>query len=69
MAITVTVCKHEPEVDTKCWPWVEVTVVVHGAIAIAIEEVEGVLVEVVASDLVLPFCDEIGATGEFGLVE
>jgi hypothetical protein len=69
VAITVTVCKHEPEVDTKCWPWVEVTVVVHGAIAIAIEEVEGVLVEVVASDLVLPFCDEIGATGEFGLVE
>jgi hypothetical protein len=55
--------------DTKCWPWVDVTVAVHGAIAIAIEEVEGALVEVVTSERVLSFCGETGPTGELELVE
>jgi hypothetical protein len=52
---TVTVCEHEPWNGTNCWPTVETTVAVHGAM------------EIVVSALELPFCG--GAAGTFELLE
>jgi hypothetical protein len=62
---TVTVCEQEPEIDTNCWPWVEVTVAVHGVTAG--RDFDRVLMEEVVSELVLSFLGgEVGAAAKFG---
>jgi hypothetical protein len=64
---TVTVWEHKPLTGRKSWPSVEVTVAVHGAMPIG--EFGGLLMEVVMSKLVLPFCGDVGAVGELVLLK